>query len=182
MDWNNEIRSALKRHPAGANLSATEQADVVEEWAQHAEAAWASARADGLTESDAKARVQTQIDSWCANLAAAPRRRSVPFSIQPPSASTRGITGLWQDVRYGWRVLLKQPGFAFVAVATTALAIGATTTLFTVADGVLTRPLPFPDADRLDPAERNERGRDAPTAVAHHASDLSNVARQVGHD
>lgn len=157
MDWVSEIKSALTRHPAGANLTATEQADVVEEWAQHAEAAWATARAEGLSESEAQSHVRAQIDAWCANLAVAPRRRSAPLAIQPPAASSRGMTGFWQDVKYGWRVLLKQPGFTFVAIATTALAIGATTTLFTVADGVLSRPLPFPDADRLiRPSESRE--------------------------
>ena len=148
MNWNTEILATLKRGPATAGLPPEDLADVAEEWTQHAEAVWAAARADGLSESDAKVRVQTQIEAWCAHLAAAPRRRSVPLP-EPPAASSRGLTGLWQDVKYGWRVLLKQPGFALVAIATTALAIGATTTLFSVADGVLTRPLPFPEADRL---------------------------------
>src|SRR5688572_4118427 len=156
-EWNAEIDALLRRRCAGGALPAMDISDIAEEWAQHAEAAWAAARAEGLSESDARARVRTQIEAWCANLAAAPRRRGAPLVIQPPAASSRGMTGLWQDVKYGCRVLLKQPGFAFVAAATTALAIGATTTLFSVADGVLTRPLPFPDAERLiRPTETRE--------------------------
>jgi predicted permease len=66
---------------------------------------------------------------------------------RPPPRSP--FAGLELDLRHAWRLLRQQPGSAAVAILMIALAIGATTTLFTVVNGVLLRPLPWPGAERL---------------------------------
>jgi putative ABC transport system permease protein len=74
-------------------------------------------------------------------------------------------TKMFQDLRYGARMLLRAPRFTIVAILTLSLGIGAVTALFSVVDAVLLRPLPYRDAERLvkvfeaDPNRRMDRLR-----------------------
>jgi putative ABC transport system permease protein len=123
--------------------------DILEELAQHAEATYDALRADGASEADAIRKIDALIEGWRSDPAALQRvvRRAVV--VPPPAESSSFFSGGWSDVVFGLRLLRAKPGYAAITILTIALGVGAVTTLFSVAYGVLLRPLPWGDTERL---------------------------------
>jgi putative ABC transport system permease protein len=75
---------------------------------------------------------------------------------------------VWQDIRYGWRILERNPAFAVVAALTLAIGIGANAAIFSAVNVFLLRPLPYPDPNRIvmvwntDPSRNISRGTVSP--------------------
>ena len=151
-DWLREIEGAF----AGTALDR----DIFEELAQHAESTYEALRADGLSSDDAAARIDALIAGWRRDPSALHRivKRSPPIAPPPPVRSA--WSGAMADVIYGLRLLRLQPGTALVTVLTIALGVGAVTMLFSVAYGVLVRPLPWGNADRLVRVMETRGGRE----------------------
>jgi putative ABC transport system permease protein len=152
-DFKAVVRSAF------ANHGRTPDPDVVEELAQHAAAEWEAARADGAAEAVATARVCALVALWCNHPRVGRHRPARPVVIEPPAASASTFAGLVQDAQYAVRLLRRQPGYAAVAILTMALSIGSTTVLFSVAYGVLLKPLPWPESDQIVRVVETRKGQ-----------------------
>jgi putative ABC transport system permease protein len=87
---------------------------------------------------------------------------------------------LWQDLRYGARALLKKPVFTLIVVLTLALGVGANTAIFSVFNGIVLKPLPYKDPDRMVYAWKSEK-RGMRYQVGDH-SDFGSISPGAFHD
>lgn len=144
MDWVDRVRRGFD----GALTSPDD--DVIAELAEHAAAIHDAARAEGCSQDEAERRVAAAICRWREEASALTRPvRRRPAVVPPPVLPARLLGGVVQDLDYAFRLLRREPRSACLTVALLAIAIGATTALFSVTYGVLVRPLPWPAADRL---------------------------------
>src|SRR5262245_20723409 len=103
-----------------------------------------------------------------------PVMRSAPSTCLTARSSTRpwprrciDVQGLWQDLRFATRVLLKGRWFTLAALTALALGIGANNAVFTIVNGVMLRGLPFQDPDRIMwTGTRDAQRRDAGASLA----------------
>ncbi len=83
------------------------------------------------------------------------------------------MENVWRDLKYGCRMLWKNPGYTLIAVLTLALGIGANTAVFSVVNTLLLRPLPYPDSERIAYVwSSNEKASEESSLSPHNFTDL----------
>jgi len=120
--------------------------DVADEIRFHLEMRTRELIAGGMSRDDARAEAERAFGDRNAIAASS---QGVRAGRDRDRSRRDHLQGLGQDVRFAWRTLWKNPGFAVSALLTLALGIGATTAVFTVLNGVLLRPLPYANHERL---------------------------------
>lgn len=157
-DWVHYVR----RHLRLDGLGPDRETRILEDLAGQLEEFYLEALRAGAGEQEAAEYARQQIPDWSElsrSILAAEGCKGEPSRSRgleyPPShpAGRKGLARLLADfgadIRYGLRLLLKSPGFSLIAILTLAVGIGAGTAIFTVVNGILFKPLPFPDPDRI---------------------------------
>jgi len=145
-DWQADIRA----HASRTDVDLTDA--TVVEIAEHLEDIYTGAMRDGCTESEARARARTALEESTMDVlrrarVATPSGQAMAEAVAYTSGGTS--LNLSGALRLAVRQLRMHPGFAAVTVLVLALGVGASTTVFTVVDSVLLRPLPYQDPERL---------------------------------
>jgi putative ABC transport system permease protein len=147
-DWHAYVRS----HLPPLDMPAERELEIVDELALQLEGAYDSALGRGESPEQARATARAEVPDWSALAATLSRIERpvvsrVPQAVRPRSGGF--MSGLIQDVRYAWRGIMRAPGFAAVALITLTLGIAATTIVYSLVDGILLRPLPIEQPERV---------------------------------
>ena len=149
-EWGQEIRRRL----AGLRLAPAREAEVIEELSQHLDDRYRELCLGGVDHEDAVRDSLAELDDTdlvreLAGVEHEIAREPLPIGGAATTLSSTPLAGLWHDVRFGARLLMKDMGVTFVVVVTLAIAIAANAIVFSLTDLLWFKPVPVTNAQRL---------------------------------
>jgi predicted permease len=173
-DWRKEIRQRL----AGLRLEPTREAEIVEEMAQHLDDRYAEMLAAGATDEAAHGAALAELNEHemlQRGLRRVERQVRQEAVVLGAHGRSNMIADLWQDLRYGARMLRRSSGFTVVAVLSLAIGIGANTAIFSVIDALMLKTLPVQNPEQLVTLRTNDSGFYSSYPSFERYSDLTQV-------
>lgn len=167
-DWITVLCERLERSGVDTEV----HRDVIEEVSHELEDVYRDALAAGATPEQAEEtalRDLGDVTAMLQSLRARNRRPAKPATSdasRPQNRVRTLVEDLVQDFRFGIRVMARKPGFTTLAIVTLALGIGASTSMFSAVNGVLLKPLPYPEPDRLMTVGMTFGDSSAPTVAS----------------
>src|ERR1041385_5603393 len=147
-DWKKEIRQRL----SSLKLAPARESEIVEELAQHLDDRYQELLADSMPGAAAERLTLAELSEnelFASELRRVERQTPAEPLVIGTNRRVNVVADMWNDLRYGVRMLLKRPGFTAIAVITLALGIGASTAIFSAVNPILFESLPYPDASQI---------------------------------
>src|ERR1043165_8873939 len=146
-DWKKEITRRMSR----LQLAPARESEIVEELAQHLDDRYQELLSEGTSETDAERLTLADLseNELFRELQTVERKTPPEPIVIGTNRKINLVVDIWKDLRYGFRMLLKRPGFTAIAVITLALGIGASTAIFSAVNPILCESFPYPNASQI---------------------------------